>query len=184
MMLNRDKAAAVMIDMQEKLVPAMSGREHITESSKLLLDGLGVLKVPVIATQQYTRGLGETISELKEHISDARYIEKISFSAWREPEFVKAFRESGAEQAVVFGIETHVCVEQTVLDMLEAGVEVFLAADCVSSRFDLDSERALRRMEQAGAVITSFEAVLFELTERAGSDTFKAVSRIVKSRAF
>ena len=183
MILSRDKVLGVMIDMQEKLVPAIAHKEEITAGCGMLLKGLDILKVPFIATQQYTKGLGDTLPELKE-LTGGRYIEKITFSCWREQAFRMAIRESKASQIIVCGTETHICVEQTVLDMLKAGLEVYLITDCVGSRFDSDRDTALRRMEKAGAVLTTAEAALFELTERGGTDEFKAVSKLVKTREF
>ena len=182
MILNKDKALAVMIDMQERLVPAIAHKEEIAENCRLMLEGLDILKVPVIATQQYTKGLGDTLPELKAAIRDGIYVEKISFSAWGADSFRTAVSESKASQIIVFGTETHVCVEQTVLDLLHKGFEVMLIADCAGSRFDGDKELALSRMAHEGAVVTSFEAALFELTKEAGTDAFKAISKLVKSR--
>ena len=184
MILNRDKAICVMVDMQERLIPAISRHEEMTGSCKLLMEGLQLLNVPIIATQQYTKGLGETVQELKELTTDSPYIEKITFSCFGEPDFRKALKESKATQVIVCGIETHICVEQTVLDLIEAGLEVFVMADCTSSRFESDRETALRRMEKAGAVITTSEAALFELTKQGGTDTFRAISKLVKTRSF
>ena len=184
MILDKDKAIGVMIDMQERLVPAIAHKEELTTNCRMMLEGLKVLGVPVIATQQYTKGLGETLPELKAVIPDSKYIEKITFSSWREESFRMAVRESEASQVMIFGTETHICVEQTVLDMLDAGLEVFLIADCAGSRFDSDKELSLRRMERAGAIVTTFEAALFELTEQGGTDTFKAISKLVKTRTF
>ena len=183
MILNKGKAIGIMIDMQDKLVPAIAHREQLSTSCKLMLEGLKILNVPVIATQQYTKGLGDTLPELKEFTGD-KYIEKITFSSWREQSFRMAVRETKASQIMIFGVETHICVEQTVLDMLGAGLEVYLISDCVGSRFDTDKETAIRRMEKAGAIVTTSEAALFELTEQGGTDEFKAISRLVKSREF
>lgn len=183
MILNKGKAIGIMIDMQDKLVPAIAHRERLATSCKLMLEGLKILNVPVIATQQYTKGLGDTLPELKE-FTDGKYIEKITFSSWREQSFRMAIRETKATQIMIFGVETHICVEQTVLDMLGAGLEVYLISDCVGSRFDTDKETAIRRMEKAGAIVTTSEAALFELTEQGGTDAFKAISRLVKSREF
>ena len=129
MILNKDKAIGVMIDMQERLVPAIAHKEELTANCRMMLEGLKVLGVPVIATQQYTKGLGETLPELKAVIPDSKFIEKITFSSWREESLRVAVRESKASQIMIFGTETHICVEQTVLDMLDAGLEVFLIAD-------------------------------------------------------
>lgn len=183
MILNKGEAIGIMIDMQDKLVPAIAHREQLVAGCKLMLEGLKILDVPVIATQQYTKGLGDTLPELKE-FTDGKYIEKITFSSWREQNFRMAVRESKASQIIIFGVETHICVEQTVLDMLDAGLEVYLISDCVGSRFDNDKETAIRRMEKAGAFVTGSEAALFELTGQGGTDVFKAISRLVKSREF
>ena len=180
-MLEKNKAIGIMIDMQDKLVPAIAHKEQLTADCKMFLEGLKILEVPFLVSQQYTKGLGETLPELKE-VTEGAFIDKITFSCWREPAFKAAFEASGAKQAIVSGTETHICVEQTVLDMLADGVEVYLLTDCVGSRFDRDKETALRRMLHAGAVLTTMEAALFELTERAGTPEFKAISKLVKSR--
>ena len=182
MILDKGKGLAVMIDMQERLVPAIVHREELVENCRIFLEGLKVLGVPIIATQQYTKGLGETLPELKEVIPDSHFIEKITFSSWGEENFRTAIKDSGAKQIMIFGTETHICVQQTVLDMLEAGFEVMLIADCAGSRFDSDRELALRRMTAAGVAVTSYESALFELTKQGGTDTFKAISKLVKSR--
>lgn len=180
-MIKRGKAAGIMIDMQEKLVPAVAHPEQLVSDCRAFLKGLDILKVPFIASQQYTKGLGMTIPELSE-LTGGSYVEKITFSCWREEAFRTAVRKLGVEQVMICGTETHICVQQTVLDMLEAGFEVYLIADCVGSRFDRDREAGIRRMEQAGAVITTFESALFELTERGGTAEFKEISRLVKTR--
>ena len=182
MILDKGKVLAVMIDMQERLVPAIAHREELTENCRLFLEGLKVLGVQIIATQQYTKGLGETLPELKAVIPDSKFIEKITFSSWGEENFRTAIKDSGAKQIMIFGTETHICVQQTVLDMLEAGFEVMLITDCAGSRFDSDRELALRRMTAAGVAVTSYESALFELTKQGGTNTFKAISKLVKSR--
>ncbi len=184
MILNKDKALAVMIDMQERLVPAIAHKEELTENCRIFLEGLKILGVPVIATQQYTKGLGETLPELKAVIPDSKYIEKITFSSCGEESFRNAIEESGARQIIIFGTETHICVQQTVLDMLHAGFEVMLIADCAGSRFDSDKTTAISRMTAAGAAVTSYEAALFELTKQGGTESFKAISKLIKARAF
>lgn len=180
-MLKKENAIGIMIDMQEKLVPSIAHGEELTKNCALFLAGLKALGVPFAATQQYTRGLGATLPELRE-LTDNKWIEKSSFSCMKEPAFVSAVESSGAKQIMVFGTETHICVQQTVLELLEKGYEVYLIADCAGSRFDSDREIALRRMEKAGAVLTTFEAALFELCEVSGTDAFKAISKLVKMR--
>lgn len=181
MMLKREKAVGVMIDLQERLVPAISRHEQLVKDCAMLLEGLQILQVHVAATQQYTKGLGATLPQLQPY-TNGEWIEKITFSCWGEPAFRELLERSGATQVIVWGTETHICVQQTVLDLLEAGYEVFLIADCSGSRFDLDHETGLRRMERAGAVLTTAEAALFELCERGGTEMFKAISKLVKGR--
>ena len=180
-MLDRNQALAVSVDLQEKLVPAMAHPDTLIPACGFLLEGLHILKVPMLATQQYTKGLGSTLPELMPML-DGKWIEKITFSCWKEPTFRETVERSEAKQIIVLGTETHICVEQTVLELLEAGYQVFLAADCVGSRFDLDRDMALRRMEQAGAVITTAEAMLYELMATAKAEEFRQISALVKAR--
>ena len=181
MMLSREDAFCVMIDMQEKLVPAIAHSEQLVADCAMLLEGLRILGVPVLASQQYTKGLGATIPELESY-TGGRPFEKITFSCWKDPKFREAAQAAGRKQVIICGTETHICVQQTVLEMLEAGFEVYLITDCVGSRFDRDKEIAFDRMRQAGAILTSAEAALFEMTVRGGSDVFKAISKLVKNR--
>lgn len=170
-----------MIDMQDRLLPAMSQSEELLEKTKMLLAGLKLLEIPVIVTQQYTKGLGQTDAGLREILGSDNYVEKITFSCFREMEFRDALAEhSEREQILVFGVEAHVCVLQTVLDLQEDGYDTMVVTDCVASRRPEDMRIALRRMESDGAVLTTAESCLFELTERAGSDLFKQISRLVK----
>ena len=178
--MNRENCVLVGIDYQERLVPAMSGREGLIDASARLIRGFQILGMPVVLTQQYPKGLGQTIPEIKEADEEAAVIDKITFSAWKEEAFVRKMEEIGRKVAVVVGIETHVCEQQTVLDMIEAGYTVYVAADCVASRKESDRDTAIRCMQAAGAVITSYEAVLFELLETAGAPEFKAISKLVK----
>ncbi len=181
--LKRECVQAVMIDMQERILPAMEHREEVTEKSRMLLRGLRLLDVPVIRTQQYTKGLGMTQEDLAEAAGTGAqdYVEKITFDCLRTPAFCEVLDAAPERsQILVFGVETHVCVQATVLSLLDRGAEVFVVCDCVDSRRSSDRETALRRMEQAGAVLTTAEAVLFELIDRAGTPEFKQISRLVK----
>ena len=136
--------------------------------------------IPVVVTQQYTKGLGMTIPPVAEAIGDSAYFEKTSFSAFGCPEFVEAFEAAGRRTVLVTGTETHICVEQTTKDLLERGYTVFIVADCVASRTAANRDLALRRMENAGAVITNYESVLYELLGGSYAPEFKAISKIVK----
>ncbi|MBN2613335.1 MAG: isochorismatase family protein [Bacteroidales bacterium] len=133
-----------------------------------------------MVTQQYTKGLGETVSELGQHLGDMRKIEKLSFSCCGEPVFLQQLESTGKKTVIVAGIETHVCVLQTVLDLLELGYQPVIVEDCTSSRKFNDKKIALERMRDEGTIITTFESLLFELCKVAGNEKFKAISKLVK----
>jgi nicotinamidase-related amidase len=171
-LLSRDHAALVVIDVQDGFRP-YAAFEAVARACAKLVEGARVLGVPTLASEQYPKGLGHTAPEVG--LQDEPRIEKTVFSAVR----AEGFDLKGRGQAIVCGIETHVCVNQTVQDLLERGLEVHVPADAVGSRHELDYERGLRRMEQAGAQIGSVESVLFELLEQAGTTEFKAVQKLI-----
>ena len=171
-LLSRDRAALVVVDVQEAFRP-YAVFERVAQACSALVAGARILDVPVIATEQYPRGLGHTAPEVG--LGDQHAIEKTVFSAAR----AEGFDLAGREQAIVCGIETHVCVSQTVHDLLARGIEVHVPADAVGSRHEVDYERGLERMARAGAVIGTVEAELFELLERAGTPEFKAVQKLI-----
>jgi nicotinamidase-related amidase len=171
-LLSRDRAALVVVDVQEAFRPYASFM-GVAQSCAKLVQAARILELPALVSEQYPKGLGHTAQEVG--LEDERRIEKSVFSAAR----AEGFDLGGREQAVVCGIETHVCVSQTVHDLLERGVEVHVPADAVGSRYTLDYERGLERLERAGAVVTTVEAILFELLERAGTPEFKAVQRLI-----
>ncbi len=171
-LLVRERAALVVIDVQEAFRPYASF-ERVAGACATLLQGARILEVPAIVSEQYPKGLGRTAPEVG--LADEQPLEKTVFSAARADEFDLG----GREQALVCGIETHVCVSQTVHDLLERGVEVHVPADAVGSRHAIDYERGLERLQRAGAVVTTVEAALFELLERAGTPEFKAVQKLI-----
>jgi len=178
--LKKEDTALAVIDVQEKLIVAMDEEIYadMLSNSMKLVKGAKILGMPVVCTQQYTKGLGNTVAELAENIDG--YIEKVSFSCCGEDSFVKTLKEKGVKNVVVAGMETHVCVLQTVLDLLSEGFNVHVAADAVCSRSDFNWQVALDMMSQAGAVITCAETVLFMLLEKAGTPEFKEISKLVK----
>ncbi len=151
----------------------MPSFETVARACAKLLQGARILEVPRIVSEQYPKGLGHTAPEVE--LQDEPIVEKTVFSAAR----AEGFDLAGRSQAIVCGIETHVCVSQTVHDLLERGVEVHVPADAVGSRHQLDYERGLERLERAGAVVSTVESVLFELLERAGTPEFKEVQRLI-----
>ena len=176
MRILKEQTVALAVDYQEKLIPVMSGKERLIESSSILLAGMNVLEIPILITQQYTKGLGMTVPEITDAAGKTEYIEKISFSAYADIEE----KIHGKKFVIVCGIEAHICVLQTVIDLKSSGYIPVLAADCISSRRDYDKKMAIKRARQEGALITTYEALLFELLKEAGTDISKRIQRLVK----
>jgi nicotinamidase-related amidase len=174
--LDRDRAALVVVDVQEAFRPAVVDFERVAANAAVLVRGARALGVPVVASEQYPKGLGRTVPEVAEQLEGVEPIEKMCFSAAA----ADGFDLGGRDQALLCGIESHVCVSQTAHDLLDRGVEVHVARDAVTSRTGENRELGLHKMESAGAVITSVETALFELLGAAGSDQFKAVQALVK----
>jgi len=174
--LDPNRAALVVIDVQEAFRKAVPRFDDVARASAALVRGADAMGVPISVTEQYPKGLGRTVPEVAAVLPvDVEPIEKVCFSA---PE-AEGFDLGGRDQALVCGIEAHVCVSQTVLDLLDRGVEVHVARDGVASRFEGDKEIGLSKAERAGAVITSVETALFELVGGAGTDEFKRIQRVV-----
>ncbi|MCG8483235.1 MAG: hydrolase [Clostridia bacterium] len=180
MILKREESILVAIDFQEKLMPAVKMNEELEKTVAKLIQGCKILDLPIIVSQQYTKGLGETIPSIKEVLGTFDPIEKTSFSCCGEETFIKALKETGKKSVIIAGIEAHICVQQTVLDLLELGYNVFLVNDCVGSRNNNDKKYAVRRMTESGAIGTTYESVLFELCRNAKADGFKEISKLVK----
>jgi nicotinamidase-related amidase len=188
--LRKDDTVLVVIDFQERLMPAIKNNEELEVTAVKLVKGCRILGVPVIVTQQYTKGLGSTVSTIAAALTDpigetigaAEFnpVEKTSFSAMGEPSFVEALEKLGRKTVIIAGIEAHVCVQQTVIDLLESGYTVFVANDCISSRSNTDKKYSQRRMGDAGAVGTTYESILFELCGGAREPGFKQISALVK----
>jgi nicotinamidase-related amidase len=171
-LLSRERAALVVVDVQEGFRPYASFAEVASACAKLV-SGARVLNVPALVSEQYPKGLGHTAPEVG--ITDEPRVVKTVFSAAR----ADGFDLDGRDQVIVCGIETHVCVSQTVHDLLARGIEVHVPADATGSRHAIDYERGVERMQRAGAVVTTVEAALFELLERAGTPDFKAVQKLI-----
>lgn len=172
------ETALVVVDVQERLLPVIAGRVRLVWNIGRLIDGARILGVPVVATEQYPQGLGPTVPELAKRLGPVP--SKLTFSCRGCPEVFQGLEAQGIHKLLVCGIEAHVCVQQTVLDLLGAGWRVFVAADAIGSRNAVDYEFALRRMDSAGATLTTTEAVLFEWCETAGTPQFKEISRLVR----
>jgi nicotinamidase-related amidase len=179
-LLNTEKTALLVIDIQERILPVIFESERVIKNAIKLINGFKILGLPVYYTEQYPKGLGTTNPEIKKALIESEAIHKMSFSCYGAPDLFEELKKSNIEQVVVCGIESHVCVMQTVLDLLANDFQVHVASDAVSSRREFDYKTALRRMESNGAEISLTESALFELLEVCGTDQFKAVSKLVK----
>ncbi len=178
--VNRSKAVLFVVDIQEKLLPAMFEKERVLQRSMSLIKGAQVLKVPVLVTEQYRKGLGATVPQIATVIDGFSPEEKLSFSACGAENCRSAVASRTCSDVILCGIECHVCVTQTCLDLLDSGLRVFVVADATSSRKAEDYQAGIDRMRSAGAVSVSTEMILFELLEKAGNEEFKKVLALVK----
>lgn len=180
MKIRRDRTAALIIDIQERLFPVMTGKEEFLLNCTRLIKGLRILEIPLLVTQQYSKGLGETIPGIATLIPDFSFIEKRDFSCCGEPELLNRLKELECETVLLCGIEAHVCVLQSALDLQEAGLHPVIVMDAVTSRFPVNLDLARERFRQEGILMTSVESVLFELTGSSASPEFREISRLVK----
>jgi nicotinamidase-related amidase len=181
-LLDHRTAALVVLDLQAKLVPAIFEPERVVRNSQLLLRLAQVLEIPVVLTSHYAKGLGSIIPEITQVTANLAPLEKTSFGCFGEPGFVAHLKDRAPEanSLLVAGVETHICVTQTVLGALEAGYLVHVAADATSSRTRENWQIGLHRMEGAGAVISSTEMVVYELLRTSGTPEFKAILPLLK----
>jgi nicotinamidase-related amidase len=179
--LTAEGAALLVVDLQEKLLKAIEGRERLLANAVRLVRAAQILGIPVLATEQYPKGLGPTIEELVVLIPDRPA--KTAFHCLGAPGIGEQLAELGIRHVTLVGIEAHVCVAQTALELLRLEYAVQLPADAVASRFAIDREYALRRLEHAGAVVSTTEAVLFEWVGGSEHARFKEISALVKERA-
>lgn len=181
MRITAENTMALVIDFQEKLVPVIEHNEELLHNTQILIKGLQELQVPMIITQQYTKGIGMTVPALAELYGEGfAYEDKVTFSCVGEETILTKLKSLGKKNIIVCGIEAHICVLQTVIDLIALGYQVLLVEDCIGSRKESDRQVGIRRALQEGALSTSYESVLFELTGVARTDTFKAISRLIK----
>ncbi len=181
MLLEASKCCLLIVDVQEKLLPVIFEAERVADKCTVLLQAAEKLDLPIIISEQYPKGLGPTIKEL-EH-KQAMIFDKLSFSVWRSDTLKAHFKkmdESGFKQVIVCGIEAHVCVLQSAMDLHDAGFQVFVVADAVSSRLDDSADLALARMRKFGIHVINTEMAVFELAGKAGTPEFKALSALIK----
>ena len=180
MRITRTGITALFIDFQEKLFPAMNEKETLLKNSTLLLEGLTLLGLPITFTQQYTRGLGETLEELRSLITGFAPIEKTDFSCYGAKEYRNFLELHKSKAIIICGIEAHVCVLQTAVDLKEAGYFPVVITDCTTSRNELSKAGAAERFRFENIMTSTCESILFELTQSSGAEEFRAISKLVK----
>ncbi len=179
-MLKPENTILVLVDVQEKLSRAMHEKEALVDNTVRMVQGAKILDVPIVWTEQNPKGLGPTLPEVREFLAGSEPVTKLSFSCCGEPRFMDAIRKLGRTQIVVAGIESHVCVYQTVSDLVKLGYEVQVLTDCVSSRTPANRALGLERCKESGASMTSVETALFEMLGAAEGDRFKRMLKVVK----
>ncbi|MHC1598071.1 MAG: hydrolase [Candidatus Methanofastidiosia archaeon] len=178
--LRRDDCVFVIIDVQERFMPVLDAPEEVVQNIVKLANGVAVLDIPTILTEQHPKGIGKTVPEIMDSLATYSYFEKDSFSCFKDEAFKKKIKSLGKRQLLVVGIEAHICVSKTVLDALEEGYDVFVVADAVTSRALSNKDIALERMKTAGAIIESTEGALFSFIELSNDEEFKMIHRIIK----
>lgn len=178
-MPERNEVAFVLIDIQEKFLPVIHNIETVIANANKLVSSASILKIPLVVTEQYPKGLGRTVDEI-DLDEGQKIIEKISFDCFGCHDFTRKIEGLGVRSLVLFGIEAHVCVLKTALGAVSSGYEVHVVADAVSSRTAENRVLALERLRQSGVFIVSTEMILFQLIDRAGTGEFKAISKLIK----
>ena len=180
MKLNREDTAVLIVDYQEKLMPAMHNKDAFIPRTRMLLQGINALDIPVIVSEQYPKGLGSTVPEIKEVLGIAPILPKTTFSCLDDDALRTAIQATECNTILICGAEALICVLQSAMDLVAMGKTVVLVEDCLGSRFAHDMEMGLRRAEQEGVLLTTAEAVLFELLGKASGPAFKTISKLVK----
>ena len=179
-MLKPENTILVLVDVQEKLSKAMCEKEALLDNTVKMVQGAKILDLPIVWTEQNPKGLGQTVPEIRGLLADSEPVTKLSFSCCGEPRFMQEIRKFDRQQIVVGGIESHVCVYQTVSDLVKLGYEVQVLVDCVSSRTPANRALGLERCKESGASVTSVETALFEMLGAAEGDRFKQMLKVVK----
>jgi len=179
-MLSEEQTLLIVIDAQEKLVEVMDKKEQLVQNIQTIIKGAKVLDIPIISIEQYPKGLGSTVSEIKECISDNNPIEKDTFSCCQNNQFITTLESYNRKQILVAGVEAHICVYLTAIELIEHGYEVEVITDAISSRTEYNKKIAIEKMISKGIGITTVEMVLFELLKLAKGDIFKQVMKIIK----
>ncbi|MGI2335198.1 MAG: hydrolase [Dehalogenimonas sp.] len=179
-MLTTDNALLLVIDVQERLYRVIPDNAVLLRNIQNMIQGCNILGVPAIITEQNPAGLGPTIPEINSFLPEAEKVEKLYFSCCAETSFLESLRKSGRRQIIVCGIESHICVYQTAMELHNAGYEVQIVADAIASRSPDNRMLALKRLQSEGIRLTGVEMVLFEMLKTARSEQFKAISKLIK----
>ncbi len=180
MRILKANTVGVVVDIQERLFPHIDGYEQLAKNVEILIKGLKALEVPVLVSEQYKKGLGNTIESIETLIQDEPHVEKLAFSCCDEPQLMEKLELTTKRFVILAGIETHICVLQTAIDLQERGFHPVVIEDCVSSRTLANKQNAIERLRQEGVIVSSYESILFELCRYAGTDAFKTISKLVK----
>lgn len=177
--INNEEVVLLIIDIQDKLVKPMKYGDQVIENTNILISAAEEFNMPIIYTEQYPKGLGNTVTELEERLKNAKRFEKTLFTAYIE-EVKETLKEIGRKKIIISGMETHICVYQTARDLINDGYDVFVVKDSVSSRTKDNYLNGLSMMESMGAVVTNTETVIFDLLKKAGTPEFKVLSKLIK----
>lgn len=181
MRILKKETAALIIDYQSRLFPHINGHEELKNNTRKLIEGIKALEIPMVVTEQYPKGIGYTIDEVQEALGENyKPMEKSTFSCCDDKPIMDKLEAQGKKNVLVCGIESHVCVLQTVIDLIEKGFNPVVVTNCISSRSAFDYKIALKRMRDEGATLTTYESILFELCRESAAPQFKTISKIVK----
>lgn len=181
-LLNSNNTLCLIIDVQEKLMPTIHNQSELEKNILFLLQGLEILNIPLLITEQYPKGLGKTLPSIGKLTQKSKTFEKTEFSAWLNPAIKNELIVLDKKQIILIGIESHVCVLQTALQMLRHGFEIFIPQECVSSSTAVKKQNAIDRIQNSGGTITNSESCFFEILETSNHEKFKAISALLKNK--
>ena len=177
----RENSAILLVDYQEKFIPVLYDNERIVKNIQLLLAGVNIYCLPIVVSEQVPEKLGKTIDDFKDHLKNARFFSKKSMSCCGQAGFVEELKSKNIKKIAVCGIEAHVCILQTCLDLLNNGFQVHLLADAITARVPHNKDIAIEKIKSAGAIISSVETILFEIACEAGTEEFKKLQQLFKN---
>lgn len=180
MRILKENVLVLAIDIQEKLFPYIYENEVLLSNTRKFIEGIQAMELPIIVSEQYRKGLGATLPEIAELFPSFQPYEKIAFSCCDDEKILNILKETDRKTVILFGIETHICVLQTAIDLIAHGFQPVIIADCCSSRKLAEKEFALKRLRREGAIVTTWESMLFELCRYAGTEQFKVISKLVR----